>query len=617
MVAVSSAIVAFRVSDSEGCEDRARNLGFEIKTGTAESESLKATISEETATIGNREADLKAATHLRGAEHGVFAKEESNLVETVDMLHRATGILEREMQGGASMLQASAGNLVQAFAAMVAASAISSSDAAKLTAFVQQSNSQKARDSDDDEAPGAPAATVYASHSGDIVETLRDLTEKAEAQLAAARHTETSNLNIFQQLQQALQDDLKFANADLAEAKSNMAASSERKATATGDLEATSRELSADKESKASLHHDCMTKASTFEAETRSRGEELHAMAEAKKVIKEATAASLSQVSFVQVASSTSGAEAVRMVRDLARKDGSTALAQLASRMSAAMHLQDPFGKIKGLIADMIEKLEAEASADATHKAYCDKELSETNTKKMEKTNEIKKLSTRIDRMTAESTQLKGEVAALQGALAKLAKSQADMDKLRHEENTAFVASKAELEKALTGIKLALKILNEYYAKDGKAHTAADGASSGIIGLLEVCEADFSKNLAQITSDEDLAASEYEQVTKDNQVERTAKEQDVRYKMKEAKYLDKFTGELTADRSGVQAELDAVLEYLSKIESECIEKAETYANRKAGYEAEIAGLKEALEILESETALVQKRAIRQLRGHTM
>jgi len=74
--------------------------------------------------------------------------------------------------------------------------------------------------------------------------------------------------------------------------------------------------------------------------------------------------------------------------------------------------------------------------------------------------------------------------------------------------------------------------------------------------------------------------------------------------------LDKFSGELSADRTGVQAELDAVLEYLSKIESECIAKAETYATRKARHEAEIAGLKEALNILESETSLVQKRTLR-------
>merc|ERR1712060_922958 len=410
----------------------------------------------------------------------------------------------------------------------------------------------------------------------------------------------------------SLQDELKFDNADLDEAKAGIAAASERRATATGDLDATNKDIAADEKSKASLHHDCMTKASTFEAETRSRGEELKAMAEAKKVIKEATGAA----SFVQLAS-TSGSsdqEVVRMVRDLACKDGSTALAQLASRLSLAMHSRDPFGKIKGLIADMIDKLEAEASADATHKAYCDKELAESNTKKTEKTNEIAKLTTRIDRQNAQSAQLKEEVAALQGALAKLARSQADMDRIRQEEKDAFTASKAELDKALTGIKMALKILNEYYAKEGKAHTAAEGASAGIIGLLEVCEADFSKNLAQITTDEDLAASEYDQVSKDNQVERTAKQQDVRYKVKESKYLDKFTGELTADRTGVQAELDAVNEYLSKIHSECDERVETYATRKARREAEIAGLKQALTVLENETSFIQKRSNRQLRG---
>merc|ERR1712061_529810 len=92
--------------------------------------------------------------------------------------------------------------------------------------------------------------------------------------------------------------------------------------------------------------------------------------------------------------------------------------------------------------------------------------------------------------------------------------------------------------------------------------------------------------------------------------EKTAKVKDVIHKVKESKYLDKFSGELIADRSGVQAELDAVLEYLSKIESECIEKAETYANRKAHRESEIDGLKKALQVLEGETAFVQKRALR-------
>merc|ERR1712060_386267 len=163
-----------------------------------------------------------------------------------------------------------------------------------------------------------------------------------------------------------------------------------------------------------------------------------------------------------------------------------------------------------------------------------------------------------------------------------------------------------------TGIKLALKILNEYYASDA-AHETAEGAASGIIALLETVEADFSKNLAQITADEEAAAAAHETATKENEIDRTAKEQSVKYKGQESKSLDKTVAELTSDRNGVQAELDAVSEYLSKIEAACIERAETYASRVERRTAEIVGLKQALEILESETALVQTKH-RTLRG---
>jgi len=285
---------------------------------------------------------------------------------------------------------------------------------------------------------------------------------------------------------------------------------------------------------------------------------------------------------------------------------------QLASQMATAMQSSGTFDKVKGLISDMIARLEDEANADATEKAYCDKELAETNAKKSEKSAEIKKLSTKIGQMSAKSTQLKEDIAVLQSELSKLARSQAEMDQLRQREKAAFAESKAELEKGLTGVKAALKILNEYYAREDKAHEAAEGAAGGIISLVEVVEADFSKNLAQITSDEEAAAAEYDQVSKENEIEKTTKEQDVKYKSQESKQLDKDSAELSADRSGVQVELDAVQEYLTGIEGRCIAKAETYATRKERHEAEIAGLKEALQILESETALFQRRTARKL-----
>merc|ERR1719150_279140 len=409
----------------------------------------------------------------------------------------------------------------------------------------------------------------------------------------------------------------------MAEAKKGVSDGGEKKATSEGDLSVSSKELAEDVKAKGGLHQACMAKATAFEAETRSRGEELAALAKAKAIIKEATSgAALDQVSFVQRSLLVSGQdlhryEAVRLVRDLARKHNSGALVQLASRMATAMQSSDSFAKIKGLISDMIARLEKEAGADATKKAFCDKELAESNQKKSDKTSEIAKLTSKIDQMTAKSTQLKDEIAVLQSELAKLAKSQAELNRIRDAEKATFDDDKAALDKGLAGVKAALKVLTEYYAKDDKAHDAADGAGGGIISLLEVVEADFSKNLAQITSDEEAAVAEYEQVTKDNEIEKTTKVQDVKYKTKESKDLDKTSAELSGDRSEVQAELAAVQEYLTGIEGQCIEKAETYASRKERREAEIAGLKEALQILESETALVQRAARRTLRGGKM
>ena len=615
---------------AEWCEDRSRNLGFEIKTGQSEAKTLKASIAQETSTIGSLttkieelassistdEADLKAANHIRDKEASVFAAEEKDLVETVDMLRRATLILEREMQkgGGASMLQ-TAGSLAQAFSTMVAASMIGTRDAAKLTAFAQES--QK----DEDEAPGAPAGAVYSSQSGGIVDTLQDLTDKAETQLSDLRNRETANQNNFQMLKQALEDELANSNKEMDESKNGIAESSESKASAEGNLGVTSKALAEDVKAKSVLHQDCMSKASAFEAETKSRGEELEALATAKKIIIEATGGAASFLQVSQKSMLTSGDlhkyEAVRLIRDLAQKQHSTAMVQLASQMEAAMHASDGFKKIKGLIRDMIAKLESEAEADATKKAWCDRQLADSNAKKNDKTDEIAKLTTKIDQMSARSAQLKDEVATLQAELAKLAKAQANMDKIRQEEKTTYGENKAELEKGITGIQAALKVLTEYYASDS-AHSSADGAAGGIIGLLEVCEADFSKNLAQVTADEEAAVNEYETVTKENEIEKTTKDQDVRYKTKESKDLDKSSAELNSDRSGVQAELDATNEYLTKLDGQCIAKAETYAERKERRAAEIAGLKEALNILATETALVQQHVARRtLRGATL
>merc|ERR1719345_113312 len=166
---------------SEWCEDRSKNVGFEIKTGKSEIEDLTATIQKSTAdisasstkieelsgSISGDEADLAAATKIRNAEAADFAAEEKESTEVIGMLERATSILAREMKkGGASMMQLQgAKTMVDAFSAMVEASVISSADSKRLAALVQSSH--ESQDSDDE--VGAPAAAVYENQSGGIV----------------------------------------------------------------------------------------------------------------------------------------------------------------------------------------------------------------------------------------------------------------------------------------------------------------------------------------------------------------------------------------------------------------------------------------------------------------
>merc|ERR1719281_2131529 len=634
----------------EWCDDAASNLHFEIKTGTEKKAELESTISKCAADIeassvkiedlsGAIAADtkeLKEATAVREKEVATFEKSEAELVDAIDTLERAIGILDKEMnKNPASFAQVDTANLdsvLKGLNAVINAASFSANDQEKLTALVQQNAGA------DDEELGAPAAAVYKTHSSSIFDVLEDMKEKAEGQLAELRKAESTTKHQYNMLKQSLEDEIEADSKDMDEEKSLKAATEENKANAEGDLAETVKELEKDKASLEEASTTCMQVAADHEATVKSRNEELNAIATAEKVLKETSSGAVEQsYSLLQVRSSLrsradlKNAEVVNMVKKLAKEHHSAALAQLASRITAVMRLgaadgDDVFAKVKGLISDMIAKLESEAKEEATEKAYCDEELSKTEAKKSELEGVISRLTSKIDLAAAKSAELKGEVKTLEAELATLAKEQAEMDKIRAEEKSAFDKAKAELELGISGVQKALGVLKDYYQGSAallqqaggfdafmqqpakpKKHSKSGGAGGSIIDILEVCESDFTKNLAAEETEEADAIAVYEKTTQDNKLATTMKSQDVKYKTKEYKGLDKSISELSGDRDTTNTELSAVLDYYAKIKDRCIAKPESYEERKARREAEIQGLKEALQILESETAFVQRK----------
>jgi len=76
------------------------------------------------------------------------------------------------------------------------------------------------------------------------------------------------------------------------------------------------------------------------------------------------------------------------------------------------------------------------------------------------------------------------------------------------------------------------------------------------------------------------------------------------------KSLDTRISEYQTDLETAQGEFSAVNQYYGKVKDRCVAKPDSYQERKKRREAELKGLKEALNILETEASLVQQSSKR-------
>merc|ERR1719221_127829 len=173
--------------------------------------------------------------------------------------------------------------LIQSLGALVDAAAFPAADKQKLLALVQAQ--QNANNDDEDADLGAPAAAVYKTHSGGILDVLEDMKEKAEEQLASLRKAEVNAKHNFGMLKQSLEDQLKFDNKDKDDEIAAKTASLEAKAVAEGDLATTEKGLADSEAALESAKQNCMEVTQDHEATVAGRKEELAAISAAKKVL--------------------------------------------------------------------------------------------------------------------------------------------------------------------------------------------------------------------------------------------------------------------------------------------------------------------------------------------
>ena len=592
---------------SKWCETDSAEKGFAIETSTNKAADLSATIEELGADIGKlnaeidelagaitqNEADLKKATDLRNSENASFKTVEKELVDTVDTLIRASSVLRRGGGSGSAgtqaQMQAALTQVANTLSTVLDAAVVDSADRRRLSSMLEQSM--------EDGPSGAPEAAAYETHSTGILDLLAELKIKAEQELSDARKAEMEKKHNFQMLAQSLTDQINTQSRDQRNAQANKSGKEEANGVAQGDLATTSKNLSADKKYLADLNQMCASKASEWDARSKARVEEGAALAKAIEILsgdKFTAAAGRRLPSLLQVRARRSPTDVRQQVASLlqgaAKASNDVELAQLAMRMRVG---DDPFGKVRGLITNMINKLQTEAAEEQDHNAWCVEEKAESTKKREQFTNKVEDQTTRINKATAGVNTLKEEIATLSGEVAAADKAMAEATQIRNDEHSEFNAAIADYEQGQESITAAISVLQDHYAAnpalmqaptfagpvfEGGYEKKVDGAT-GIIGILEVAASDFARMEAEARATESADSKAFTKMKNENDVTRATKTTAIKAKSAEVTRVTNLINDLKNDNASAQDELDAVMAYLEKLKDSCEFKPMSFEER--------------------------------------
>merc|ERR1719473_2049183 len=234
----------------------------------------------------------------------------------------------------------------------------------------------------------------------------------------------------------------------------------------------------------------------------------------------------------------------------------------------------------------------------------------------------LDKLQSRIDGAESTIAENTESIKTLEAEIATIDKAQSEATMIRNTEHEDYLVASKDFKDSAEAVAKAIEVLKNFYegsfiqlsAKTSlkSAQPELGGAKSDIahtiISVLEMSEEDFTTLLAETEATEDEAAKAYKTLTDENKVSKVTKETEAKGKASEVKSLAVQLGHSKEDHASVSKELDAVLAYIDKLKPQCEEKAMSYEEKKAKREAEIEGLKEALEILAGDgLALVQTK----------
>lgn len=631
--------------------EKVEELNAIAEDGAARATASRAEAAECGMAIGKSQQTQKVAKDERKEQQNIFNEKEAELVEADTMLGKAYSVLKRnlslmqtaEQQG--SNRQVATGRMyteevVGALGQIIESAFTDPSESNKIASFLEDMDSL---------SMGQPQANVraYESKSGGILETIQNMQEKNAEILGKLRQQEMASRHQYELL---VQDE-----KNLSENKSEqMAAAKEvgAKADATGKEAAanaseTADVLASDKRNLSETKVGCEKAAKAWTARETDAAQEVSVIAQAVDILTgkfgenpknegaflqmrggasygsetaEATGSMQAANYKEQEVNFEKRQKAADILRKLGREYNQFALVQ-----AAQLAQSDTFAKVRGLISDLIDKLEKEAHAEASKEAKCktDKEKGAKDLKV--KTSQFDKLASRENANKAKEVKLGEDIKDLQQQLRELADTVSAATNFRNKEKVDNAAVVKEATESVGAISAAIQTLSEYYgATDDSAMllqlSVAAGSSMGsmtterekrdtanvILEMLQTAQEDFEKMKQETEMAEATQNDKYDKLIHNAEVTKTKKTGLMNGKGNEKASVKVQLTQISEDLVDAEKALTASSDFLRTVTEQCANKAQSFDERQQRREEEIAGLRDALDILSSDSgALLQ------------
>lgn len=606
-------------SEIEDGSNTADILRADIEVYAAKARRATKKIGELQTRIDAWNADIKAAAKLRSGDKAEYGRLHDDYSESLDALETAVNVLKTQdyKRPGRAFLQ---------LRALKARRTLEEDAEGMIDSFLAGAHAQEGA------AMEAPEANAYEFQSAGIINLLEKLHGKFQNEIRKIESEEQLLKQSYDLMVKDIKTNIKTAQQDLDATVAAKATYLTQHSRSKGAKRETEDMKKSDQSFATDLINTCEQKRKDYTSRQQLRDEEIAAIGKALEIIaSEAvsgnarkhlpsmldvhlTSLVLTKARKVDARRSSRSKEHVAaFLRAQAKKLSSRVLSTVVDRA-----LADPFGKVKNMIKELIVKLMEQANADTEHKGWCDKELSTNKKTRKEKTQMVETLQAQVEELEASIAKLTENMANLSKQIQELDRGISDATELRSKEKAKNMETIQDAVSAQSAVNQALAVLRHFYEKAGEATALSQqpsdspkifdapfqgmsGEGGGVIGMLEVIQADFARLESETQSSETAAQDEYARFMSEVKANKAEKAQES--DSNAAKKQDDTDALASAkdDLEGTQNELAAAIAFSDKLKPSCINSGVSFEDRTARRKAELESLKQALEIMQGES----------------